>query len=126
MAADAAVKSGKRGVATALILVLVMLALLGAAYVFLGGADLVAGPFGGTPSETAATPVTPGAPSATVTTTETPVVQATAQPTDEQAAAIYWEQVASQEQISKLVSGEITNVSFGSVSKTDDAANVRL
>lgn len=47
-------------------------------------------------------------------------------PTGDQASRMYWEQAASQEQIAKLVAGEITSVSFGAVTKSGNTANVRL
>ncbi len=47
-------------------------------------------------------------------------------PTADQAARMYWEQVASQEQIGKLVNGEISAVTIGTVTKSGSTANVRI
>ncbi|MDI6711713.1 MAG: hypothetical protein QMD96_00590 [Anaerosomatales bacterium] len=47
-------------------------------------------------------------------------------PTSDQAARMYWEQVASQEQIGKLVRGEVSRFSIGTVSVSGDTAIVPL
>lgn len=47
-------------------------------------------------------------------------------PTDDQASRMYWEQVASQEQIVKLVAGKMKSVAFGSVSQSSDTATIPL
>lgn len=47
-------------------------------------------------------------------------------PTSDQAARMYWEQVASQEQIGKLVRGEVSRFSIGSVAVSGDTATVPL
>lgn len=47
-------------------------------------------------------------------------------PTSDQAARMYWEQVASQEQIGKLVRGEVRSVAFASVAVSGDTATVPL
>jgi cytoskeletal protein RodZ len=60
------------------------------------------------------------------TNTDTNSNTAATPPTGDQAARMYWEQVASQEQIGKLVAGEISSVSFGTVTKSGNTANVRL
>lgn len=45
-------------------------------------------------------------------------------PTADQQSRMYWEQVASQEQIGKLVRGEISSFSLGTVSKSGSTASV--
>ncbi|MGB4592254.1 MAG: hypothetical protein WBI63_00575 [Coriobacteriia bacterium] len=47
-------------------------------------------------------------------------------PTGDQAARMYWEQVASQEQIGKLVRGEISRIQLGAVTQSGTTANVRV
>ena len=156
MTVDDAVSSSKRGVFTALGLVVVVAALLAVGYFFLGGDALVADLTGGTPvAETPSTPSTPAPttpdtaatePSSSVSTDatdETPAGDSAAAPsgststdsntkpaakppTGDQAARMYWEQAASQEQIGKLVAGDITGVTFGAVTKSGNTANVRL
>lgn len=152
MTNDDAVKSGKRGVLTALLLVLLVFGLLAIAYAFMGGDQLVADLFGG--ADDAAAPVvvtpTPDTPSAETTGTTSVDGTATAEvpgsseststdgtsggsttpavnpPTGDQASRMYWEQVASQEQITKLVNGDIASISFGTVSKSGSTANVPI
>ncbi|MHB1340402.1 MAG: hypothetical protein ACYCX5_01405 [Coriobacteriia bacterium] len=47
-------------------------------------------------------------------------------PTADQASRMYWEQVASQEQIGRLVRGEISRITLGTVSKSGSTATVPL
>ncbi|MCE5192181.1 MAG: hypothetical protein LLG08_10560 [Actinomycetia bacterium] len=147
-----AVKSGKRGVFVALAAVVVVLALLGVAYAFLGGDQLVADLFGGGTDEAAVTPTAPKTPTPEApSTAATPSAEATGTssestsaaidtntgtsgsistaakpPTGDQASRMYWEQVASQEQIGKLVRGEISSMKFGAVTRSGSTANVRV
>jgi len=155
MTVDEAVRSSKRGVLVALALVVVVAALLGVGYFFLGGADLMAELTGGKPvAETPSTPApapttsdegssestdsvsteaeeaepaedSEAAPSG-FTSTDAKTNTAVTPPTGDQAARMYWEQAASQEQIAKLVAGEIKTVSFGTVTTSGNTANVRL
>ncbi len=127
VAHDEAVKSGKRGVTVALVMVVVVFGLLAAAYVFLGGSDVLSGIFGTGEAAQTGTPVTPAKQSSS--TTSTPSAETTDpanMPSADQAESIYWEQVASQEQIGKLVTGEITAISFGSVTEATGTADVRI
>ncbi len=56
-----------------------------------------------------------------VTPSPTPVAAA---PTDDQQNRMYWEQVASQEQIGKLVRGEISSFTLGTVNRSGSTASV--
>jgi len=47
-------------------------------------------------------------------------------PTGDQTSRMFWEQVGSQQQIAKLVSGEISSVGIGSVSKTASLATLGI
>ncbi|MCL4079020.1 hypothetical protein MX659_05390 [Coriobacteriia bacterium Es71-Z0120] len=47
-------------------------------------------------------------------------------PTADQAARMYWEQVASQEQIGNLVRGKVKSIRFGTVTVSGEAATVPL
>jgi len=147
--------ASKRGVFTALALLVVVVAALAVAYLYLGGDALVADLLGGgTPKEqTAVIPPKPAAqstdatdaPSAddtsasddatdtttpgTTTTTDddsTDTGTAATPPTTDQAARMYWEQVASQEQIGRLVNGEVSAVNIGTVTKSGSTASVRI
>ncbi len=117
-------------------------------------ADLLGGKGAEPVASTPATPAKPSAPSGTPSTpsessaptesvepteaAEAPATQpsgttsggsstpAVTLPTSDQAARMYWEQVASQEQIGKLVRGEVSRFSIGSVSVSGDAAVVPL
>ncbi|TDB39804.1 MAG: hypothetical protein D9V44_02330 [Actinobacteria bacterium] len=154
---DEAVKSGKRGVITALMLLVLVVGLLAVAYAFMGGDELVADLLGGGKDEpVVVTPTKPTKPSTDTTDTATTDDTSTAEvpggssestsneidtsggttggtttpavtpPTADQSARMYWEQVASQEQITKLVNGEVASVSFGAVSKSGTTANVPI
>ena len=149
------VTKSQRGVVTGLVLLAVVVAALAGAYFLLGGDELLGGgtpsqetavipPKPATPGtdgidapSTPGTPGTPGTP-ATGGTGGTPGTPGTPNndsgdtgtvakpPTADQAARMYWEQVASQEQITKLVNGEISAVSIGTVTKSGSTANVRI
>lgn len=156
MTNNEAVQSGKRGVLTALLLVVLVFGLLAIGYLFMGGDQLVGNLFGGADD---AAPVvvtpTPGTPSAETTDTTSVDGTATAEvpgssestsndidtstgtsggsttpavnpPTGDQASRMYWEQVASQEQITKLVNGDVASISFGTVSNAGSTANVPI
>ncbi len=94
-----------------------------------------------TPSGTPSTPSEPSEPTESVEPTEAAEAPATQPsgttsggsstpavtlPTSDQAARMYWEQVASQEQIGKLVRGEVSRFSIGTVSVSGDTAVVPL
>lgn len=74
-------------------------------------------------STTSASSGTASTSGGTAATTTKPVATA---PTGDQAARMYWEQDASQEQIGKLVRGEISKITVGSVSKSGSTANVGI
>ncbi len=157
------VAKSQRGVYTALALLVVVVAALAVAYLFLGGDELVADLLGGgTPkqatvvvppkpatgstdtSDTAATDdaatagtsddatdtatgtTTGGTTGTTTDNTSNGTGTAAKPPTADQAARMYWEQVASQEQITKLVNGEISAVNIGTVTRSGSTANVRI
>ena len=69
---------------------------------------------------TGTTGTTTKAPSA-VTPSPAPVATP---PTGDQQSRMYWEQVASQEQIGKLVRGEISSFTLGAVNRSGSTANV--
>ncbi|PKQ38554.1 MAG: hypothetical protein CVT59_00200 [Actinobacteria bacterium HGW-Actinobacteria-1] len=154
---DETVKSSRRGVVTAVLLLVLVFGLLAIAYAFMGGDELVADLLGGAKNEpVVVTPTKPSTPSTETTDTATTDNTSTAEvpgesteptptatdtsggttggtttpavkpPTADQAARMYWEQVASQEQIVKLVNGEVVSVSFGTVSKSGTTANVPI
>ncbi|MDZ4180171.1 MAG: hypothetical protein U1E29_13215 [Coriobacteriia bacterium] len=72
---------------------------------------------GGTTGGTSATSGTPG------TSATTPVAKP---PTGDQQARMYAEQAASQEQIGKLVRGEISSFNLGAVTRSGSTASVRV
>lgn len=150
-----AVTKSKRGVVTALLMLLLVVGVFGIAYAFLGGDDLVADLLGGDTAEPVVTVMPPKPkPNSTETSTgagsETPgtstettgtatpgttpgttgsggtTTPATKPPTGDQTARMYWEQVASQEQILKLVKGEVSSVAIGTVTKSGSTATVPL
>jgi hypothetical protein len=143
-----AVKKSRRGVMTALVLLLVVIGGLAAAYAFLGGdvlvADLLKGdaprtivkpskPTTGsldtskTPeSSTDATTTTPGSTGSGTSGGNGGTTPVAKPPTGDQAARMYWEQVASQEQIGRLVRGEISKLTIGTVTKSGSTASVRI
>lgn len=73
-----------------------------------------------TSTEAAAAATTPGTSSGTAST---PVAKP---PTTDQQQRMYAEQAASQEQIGKLVRGEITSFNLGTVTKSGSTASVRV
>lgn len=150
-----AVTKSKRGVVTALLMLLLVVAGFAFAYAFLGGDDLVADLLGGdtaepvvtvmppkttpgsTDTSTGAGSETPGTSTGTTGTTTPGTTSGTSgsggtttpaakPPTGDQAARMYWEQVASQEQILKLVKGEVSSVAIGTVVKSGSTATVPL
>ncbi|MDP3630343.1 MAG: hypothetical protein Q8S43_05230 [Actinomycetota bacterium] len=151
-----AVTKSKRGVVTALLMLLLVVAGFAFAYAFLGGDDLVADLLGGDTAEPVVTVMPPkpkpnstdtstgagsetpgtsiGTTGTTTPSTTTPgttgsggaTTPAAKPPTGDQAARMYWEQVASQEQILKLVNGEVSSVAIGTVVKSGSTATVPL
>ncbi len=149
-----AIEASKKRVVIIAVAAVAVLVLLGVAYAVLGGSDLIADLMGGTSTvtEKPQAPSKPSTPPSTPSTSEptesveptgsaepaevveptddgsggSGVVPSTNPPTGEQAARMYWEQVASQEQIGKLVRGEVAKISIGSVAQSGSVANVRL
>lgn len=75
------------------------------------------------PTESAETPTSSSTSGSTSGGASSPAVTL---PTSDQAARMYWEQVASQEQIGKLVRGDVKSIAFGSVAISGDTATVPL
>ncbi len=72
------------------------------------------------------TKTTSAKPAPTASAPKPVVPVSTAPPTLEQQKQMYWEQVASQEQIGKLVRDEIASFALGSVTRVGSDANVRV
>jgi hypothetical protein len=138
------VQKTKRQASVALVGLLVVVLALGAAFVVFDGAQFVADLLSGDeiaesdippkpalpsgdavePSEEPTESVEPTTPADTSTSGVTePTVVA---PTGDQLARMFWEQAASQEQIGKLVAGEISSFSLGGVSNNGTTASVRV
>jgi hypothetical protein len=107
------------------LLLLVLVAVAAGAFVFAGGIDLVTDLIAGDTVADDIVPIAPAEPS-TPAVEEPPAVPVTTGPTDDQQARMYGEQVASQEQIGKLVAGDITALELGEVNTTGSSATVRV
>ncbi|MHB8805664.1 MAG: hypothetical protein ACYC7C_10600 [Coriobacteriia bacterium] len=110
---------------------------LGAAFLAIGGADgvvrLISGDTDAVTDDVA--PITPAAPAEPEAEAEAPAEEPEAEettsqpavatpPTTDQQNRMYWEQVASQEQIGKLVRGEISSFSLGAASRSGSTASI--
>jgi len=78
------------------------------------------------PTDTTAAETPAEGTGATGTTTKPATTPVAKPPTGDQQARMYAEQYASQEQIGKLVRGEISSVSLGNVTKSGSTASVRV
>lgn len=138
----------KRQASLALVGLLVAVLALGAAFVVFDGAEFVADLLSGDEIATTTIPPKPTVPAADSTATPEPSdeptesVEPTATeepgdvaasgttaptavpPTGDQLSRMFWEQVGSQEQIGKLVAGEISSFSLGSVSNNGTTASI--
>lgn len=140
------VQKSKRQANMALVGLLIAVVALGAAFVVFDGATFVADLLSGDEVAETTVPDKPSIPSAdTVTPSEEPtesdeptdtaeepadtstsnVTQPTVvPPTGDQLSRMFWEQVGSQEQIGKLVRGEISSFSLGGVTNNGTTASI--
>ncbi len=145
------VHKSKRQASIALVGLLAAVAVFAAAFVAFDGAEIVADLMSGdevaetvvppkpsVPTEDEATTAEPAEePEESAQTTETEsatetddtasagsVTPAVTSPTGDQLSRMFWEQVGSQEQIGKLVAGEISGFSLGTVTNNGTSASI--
>lgn len=123
-AAVAAPRSGSRRALIAGFLLVVMLAVFAAAFLAFGGVQIVHGLLGSQPVALSGGPNAQGVPVAT----STPSASITLPPGVDETFAkrVYVEQLESQENIQKLVNGEVTKFTYGKVDRTTSDAVINM